>query len=68
MDIDKKTAILEELEKTDVTIKFYAKNYSIEIYFHVCTAEKLSKTLPVHVRKCSYMSVHNYTYACVFTS
>ena len=27
---------------------------------------KWSKTLPVHVRKCSYVSVHNCMNACVF--
>ena len=50
-----KTSILEELGKTDVTIKFYAKNYSILTFFHVCTIENGPKHCPytsVNVRTC----------------
>ena len=49
----------------DVTIKFYAKTTYIDL-FSCLYDGKWSKTLPVHVRKRSYVSVHNCMNACVF--
>ena len=66
MEIDKKTSILEELGKNGRHHQILREKLFYIDLFSCLYDRKWSKTLPVHVRKRSYVSVHNRMYASVF--
>ena len=61
-----KTSILEELGKNERDHQILREKLFYIDLFSCLYDRKWSKTLPVHVRKRSYMSVHNCIYAYAF--